>query len=64
MGGTAQIMRRFQMNITDTGAKNIVIPDGTEVSVEYGSITLTPSEVYYDVDYTEYYIGINFKNIL
>ena len=39
---------------TDTGAKNIVIPDGTEVSVEYGSITLTPSEVYYDVDYTEY----------
>ncbi len=39
---------------TDTGAKNIVIPAGTEVSVEYGSITLTPSEVYYDVDYTEY----------
>lgn len=39
---------------TDTGAKNIVIPDGTEVSVEYGSVTLTPSEGYYDVDYTEY----------
>ena len=39
---------------TDTGAKNIVIPNGTEVSVEYGSVTLTPSEGYYDVDYTEY----------
>ena len=39
---------------TDTGVKNIVIPDGTEVSVEYGSIILTPSEGYYDVDYTEY----------
>lgn len=38
----------------DTGTKNIVIPDGTEVSVEYGSVNLTPSDGYYDVDYTEY----------
>lgn len=38
----------------DAAAKNIVIVDGTEISVEYGNITLVPGEGYYDVDYTQY----------
>ena len=44
----------FSDEYTDIGAKNIVIPGGTEVSIEYGSITLTPSDGYYNVDYTQY----------
>lgn len=39
---------------TDTGVKNIVVPDGTEISVEYGSVIFTPSDGYYDVDYAQY----------
>lgn len=38
----------------DCTAKNIVIVDGTEISVEYGRVTLMPGEGYYDVDYTQY----------
>lgn len=39
---------------TDISVRNIVIPEGTEVSVEYGDVVLTPSAGYYDVDYSEY----------
>lgn len=39
---------------TDISAKNIVITDGTEITVEYGSVTLMPGKGYYDVDYTQY----------
>lgn len=39
---------------SSAGAKNVVIPDGTEISVEYGDIILTPGQACYDVDYTNY----------
>ena len=39
---------------TDISVKNIVIPEGTEISVEYGGVILTPAEGYYDVDYSGY----------
>lgn len=39
---------------TDISAKNIVITDGTEITVEYGSVTLMPGKGSYDVDYTQY----------
>ncbi len=41
-------------NYTDISVKNIVIPAGTEISVEYGDAVLTPGEGYYDVDYSQY----------
>lgn len=40
---------------TDISVRNIVIPEGTEISVEYGDVILTPGEGYYDVDYSEFY---------
>lgn len=39
---------------TSAGVKNVVIPDGTEISVTYGDIVLTPGQACYDVDYTDY----------
>lgn len=39
---------------SDPSARNIVFPAGTDVTVEYGDVVLTPSEVYYDVDYSQY----------
>lgn len=39
---------------TDISVRNIVIPEGTEISVEYGGVILEPSEGYYDVDYSGY----------
>ena len=39
---------------TSAGVKNVVIPDGTEISITYGDIVLTPGQACYDVDYTDY----------
>lgn len=39
---------------TSAGVKNVVIPDGTEVTVEYGDTVFTPSEGYYNVDFAQY----------
>ena len=39
---------------SSAGVKNVVIPDGTEVSVEYGDILLTPGQGCYNVDYDSY----------
>lgn len=39
---------------SSTSIKNIVIADGTTVSVEYGGIILTPGEGYYDIDYSDF----------
>lgn len=39
---------------TSAGIKNAVIPDGTEISVEYGNIILTPGQTCYDADYANY----------
>ena len=39
---------------SSAGVRNVVIPDGTEVSVEYGDIILTPGQGCYDVDYDSY----------
>lgn len=39
---------------SSAGVKNVVIPDGTEISVEYGDIILTPGQACYDVDYADY----------
>lgn len=39
---------------TDSGVKNVVIPSGTEVSIEYGDTVFTPSKGYYDVDFSRY----------
>ena len=41
-------------DFTNASVKNVVIPDGTEVSVEYGDTVFTPSEGYYDVDFARY----------
>ena len=41
-------------DFTNASVKNVVIPDGTEVSVEYGDTVFTPSEGYYDVDFAQY----------
>lgn len=38
----------------NTSVKNVVIPAGTEVSIEYGATVFTPSEGYYDVDFARY----------
>ena len=34
----------------NTSVKNVVIPDGTEVTVEFGVVIFTPSEGYYNAD--------------
>lgn len=39
---------------SSAGVRNVVIPDGTEVSVEYGDIILIPGQGCYDVDYDSY----------
>ena len=39
---------------TASGVKNVVIPEGTEISVEYGDVVFTPGEGYYDVDFAGY----------
>lgn len=39
---------------TDISVRNIVIPEGTEITVEYGGVVLEPSEGYYDADYSVY----------
>ncbi len=39
---------------TNTSVRNVVIPAGTEVSVEYGDTVFTPSKGYYDVDFARY----------
>lgn len=41
--------------ITTAGVKNVLIPSGTQIEVEYGNIVLTPSEEYYEADYSDYY---------
>ena len=39
---------------TASGVKNVVIPEGTEISVEHGDVVFTPGEGYYDVDFAGY----------
>lgn len=39
---------------TSAGVKNVVIPDGTEVTIEYGDTVFTPAEGYYNVDFAQY----------
>lgn len=41
-------------NVSSAGVKNVIIPSGTKITVEYGDITLTPSEGYFEVDYSDY----------
>lgn len=36
------------------GVKNIVIPEGTEISVEYGTVILHPGSACFDIDYDTY----------
>lgn len=38
----------------DVGAKNMVVPAGTEVEVEYGNVIFAPSENYFEADYEQY----------
>lgn len=37
------------------GYKNLVLPEGTEISTEEGGLILTPSEQIYSQEYSEYY---------
>lgn len=39
---------------SSAGVKNVVLPSGTQISVEYGDIILTPGALCYDVDYENY----------
>ncbi|HJA12730.1 MAG TPA: hypothetical protein H9799_07230 [Candidatus Mediterraneibacter merdipullorum] len=39
---------------TSISAKNVILPEGTEITIEYGDIVLEPSETYFPIDYAQY----------